>query len=152
MIYLDNASTTFPKPAAVAAAMSCFLSEVGASPGRGGYRAAVEAERMVADVRQRLTRLVGGGDPNRMVFTASCTDALNMAFAGVLEAGDHVVTTVLEHNSVARPLQQRERDGQITLTKVPCTGRGWVDPDAVRQALTPRTRLVTVSLVSFFNG
>src|SRR5205823_2713285 len=86
--------------------------------------------------------------PERFVFTLNGTDALNMAFKGVLADGDHVITTDLEHNSVSRPLRQLELDGRITLNRVPADGGGTVDPDAVRRAVTPRTRLVAVTHAS----
>jgi cysteine desulfurase family protein len=148
MIYLDNASTSFPKAPGVADAIAAFLTEIGASPGRGGYAAAVASERIAEDVRRRLTRLVGGRHPERMIFTASCTDALNLAIRGVLREGDHVVTTLLEHNSVSRPLQALADAGFIVLSRVKFSAGGFVDPDDVAAALTPRTRLVAVTHAS----
>jgi len=152
MIYLDNASTTFPKPATVAAAMQRFLSEVGASPGRGAYAAAITTERIISDVRRVLTRMIGGDDPSRMIFTGSCTDSLNLAIHGVLREGDHVVTTTVEHNSVSRPLETLRQRGFITLTRVPFGADGRVDPDAVAAALQPNTRLVTLNHASNVTG
>ncbi len=84
----------------------------------------------------------------RWAFTLNCTDALNMAIKGVVVDGDHVITTDLEHNSVSRPLRALEQAGRISLTRVPADADGTVDPDAIRRALTPRTRLVAVSHAS----
>ncbi|HEX6993692.1 MAG TPA: aminotransferase class V-fold PLP-dependent enzyme [Gammaproteobacteria bacterium] len=149
MIYLDNAATSFPKPAEVAEAMARFLAEAAANPGRGGHRMAVNAERMLDDVRVRIARLVNGSDPSRVIFTLNCTDALNIAIKGVLpDERVHVVTTVLEHNSVSRPLQGLADAGRIELTRVGCDGQGFVDPDDVRRALRPDTRLVVMTHAS----
>src|SRR3989440_4523 len=78
----------------------------------------------------------------------NCTDALNMAFKGVLREGDHVVTTNLEHNSVSRPLRAMELAGRIGVTRVAADGGGTVDPEAIRRALTPKTRLIAVTHAS----
>jgi len=141
-IYLDNASTSWPKPPAAVEAMTRYLREVGASPGRAAYRAAVEADRIVADVRRKRTDLFGGSDPRRMIFCHNCTDALNMAIKGTLGEGDHVVTTMLEHNSVSRPLQALADARLIELTRVPVSPGGFVDPDDISKAIRPNTRLI----------
>jgi len=154
MIYLDNAATSFPKPAEVADAMSRFMNEAAANPGRAGHRMAVAAEQMLDDVRLRLTRLVDGEDPSRLIFAMNCTDALNMAIKGVLggmiegPAVPHVVSTVLEHNSVSRPLEALSRDGLIELERVACDAEGFVDPDRVAEAMTDRTALVIMTHAS----
>jgi len=147
-IYLDNASTSWPKPPEVAQAMLAYLNEVGASPGRAGHRAAAEAEDLVADARRRLTDLFHGQDPQRLVFCLNCTDALNMAIKGVLRPGDHVVATMLEHNSVLRPLQALADAGVIEWTRVPVGAGGFVDPGAVAAAVRPRTRLIVCTHAS----
>src|SRR5437868_2876548 len=142
MIYLDNAATSFPKPEAVYQALDHFARNSLANPGRAGHRMALEAERTLDDARHLLNQLFHGEAPARFIFTMNCTDALNMAFKGVLGDGDHVVTSDLEHNSVSRPLRALELAGRITLTRVRADSGGTVDPDAVRKALTPRTRVV----------
>ncbi len=146
--YLDNAATSFPKPESVYAAMDrCARTQL-ANPGRAGHKMAVEAERLLDDGRHRLNQFFRGHGPERFIFTLNGTDALNIAFKGVLQPGDHVVTTDLEHNSVSRPLRALELDGQITLTRLPADGGGTIDPDAVRRAITPRTRLIAVTHAS----
>lgn len=144
MIYLDNASTTFPKAPGVAEAMSRYITDVGASPGRGAYALARESGQIVTDTRNALAGFINAPDPDRVIFTASCTDALNIAIKGCLQPGDHVVTTMLEHNSVSRPLEALRRNGVITLTRVPFDDGGFVDPQSVADAITPRTRLVVM--------
>src|SRR5262245_61349486 len=148
MIYLDNAATSFPKPEAVYQALDRFARTELANPGRAGHKMALAAERALDDCRHLLNQLFHGEGPERFVFTLNCTDGLNMAFKGVLVDGDHVVTTDLEHNSVSRPLRAMERDGRITLTRVATDRGGTVDPDVVRKAITPRTKLVALTHAS----
>lgn len=148
MIYLDNAATTFPKPESVYAAMDRYARTALANPGRAGHKMAVNAKATLDDARHRLNRLVNGAGPERVAFAYNCTDALNMAFKGVLHPGDHVVTTDLEHNSVSRPLVKLADDGVITLTQVKADGGGTIDPDAIRKAITPKTRLVALTHAS----
>src|SRR3982075_3494629 len=139
MIYLDNAATSFPKPEAVYQALDAFARSSLANPGRAGHRMALAAERALDDGRHELNQFFHGQAPERWVFTLNCTDALNMAFKGVLTDGDHVITTDLEHNSVSRPLRAMELAGRITLTRVRADGGGTIDPDAIRRAVAPRT-------------
>lgn len=146
--YLDNAATSFPKPEAVYQAMDRFARSSLANPGRAGHKMALAAEHALDDGRHRLNRFFNGKDPDRFVFTLNCTDALNMAFKGVLQAGDHVITTDLEHNSVSRPLRAMELANHITLTRVKADGSGTVDPDAIRAAITPTTRMVAIGHAS----
>ncbi len=152
MIYLDNAATSFPKPEPVYRGMEEFVRTAGANPGRGGHRRAVEAESMITDTRRLLARLFGCARPERIVFGHNATDGLNMAIKGVLRAGDHAITSVLEHNSVSRPLNQLEQDGVIQLTRLPATGDHRIDPDDVARAFRPNTRLVALTHVSNVTG
>ena len=141
MTYLDNAATSFPKPETVYRALDEFARQSLANPGRAGHKMALAAERTLDDCRHLLNQLFHGEAPERFVFTLNCTDALNMAFKGVLADGDHVVTSDLEHNSVSRPLRAMELAGRITLTRVRADRGGTGDPDDGRRAITPRTRL-----------
>ena len=147
-LYLDNAATSFPKPEAVYQAMDRFARSSLANPGRAGHKMALAAEHTLDDGRHRLNRFFNGKSPERWVFTLNCTDALNMAFKGVLQPGDHVITSDLEHNSISRPLRAMELDGVISLTRVKADGNGVLDPDAIRAAVTPKTRLVAVGHAS----
>src|SRR5262245_27090894 len=148
MIYLDNAATSFPKPEAVYQALDRFARSDLANPGRAGHKMALAAERALDDARHLLNQLFHGEGPERFVFTLNCTDALNMAFKGVLRDGDDVITSDLEHNSVSRPLRQMELDGRIALTRLKCDGGGTIDPEAIRQAVTPKTRLIALTHAS----
>ncbi len=148
MIYLDNAATSFPKPEQVYRALDLFARHELANPGRAGHKMALAAERALDEGRHQLNQLFHGEAPERFVFTLNCTDALNMAFKGVLKEGDHVITTDLEHNSVSRPLRAMELAGRVRLTRVHADRGGTVDPDAIRQAMTPKTRLIALTHAS----
>src|SRR4051812_47401010 len=147
-IYLDNAATSFPKPEAVYRALDAFARQSLANPGRAGHKMALAAEHALDDCRHLLNQLFHGKEPERFVFALNATDALNMAFKGVLAEGDHVITTDLEHNSVSRPLRALELAGRITLTRVRADGGGTIDPDEVRRAVTPATRLIALTHAS----
>jgi cysteine desulfurase family protein len=151
-IYLDNAATSWPKPDEVLAAMEDYQRRLGAPAGRGVYREATETERLIAEARRRAADLLGVSQPQRIVFTAGCTDALNLAIRGFLRAGDHVVTTVTEHNSVLRPLRYSYDERYINLTYVPCGADGLIDPGDVARAIAPKTRLIVLNHVSNVTG
>lgn len=152
MIYLDHAATSFPKPEPVFRGMDAFVRSSAANPGRSGHRRAVEAEAMINETRLLLSRLFDFSRPERIVFTLNATDALNMAIKGILRPGDHAITSVLEHNSVSRPLNRLEREGVITLTRLPADENHRIDPDAVVKAFTPATRLVALTHASNVTG
>jgi cysteine desulfurase family protein len=144
MIYLDNAATSFPKPEAVYVAMDAFARTSIANPGRSGHRMALASERILDDTRHLLNRLFRGESPDRWIFTLNCTDALNMAIKGIVNAGDHVITSDLEHNSVSRPLRALEKAGVITLTRI-ASQDGYLDPADVISAISGKTKLVAIT-------
>src|SRR4029078_6105559 len=144
MIYLDNAATSFPKPEPVYQALDTFARTSLANPGRAGHRMAVVAERTLDDTRHRLNQFFRGESPDRWIFTLNCTDGLNLAIKGSVKPGDHVITSDLEHNSISRPLRGLEKAGVISLTRL-ASDQGYIDPDSVRRALTPRTSLVALT-------
>jgi selenocysteine lyase/cysteine desulfurase len=147
--YFDNAATSWPKPEVVYTTMDQFFRNFGVNPGRAGHELAVEAERMIEETRRLLAAFFDyGGDPHRVVFTQNATDSLNIALFGVLQSGDHVVTTRLEHNSVLRPLAHLKRDGGVGVTHVARDSQGYVDPDDIRSAITPKTRVIVVNHAS----
>ena len=151
-IYFDNAATSHPKPPGVPEAVTRALTESNANPGRSGHRAAIEAARIVLDCRERLAALLGAGDPMNIVHCFNCTDALNLAIKGSLHVGDHVIATQLEHNSVLRPLHALEQRRRISLTLVAPRPDGFVDPEDIRAALTPRTSLIVCTHASNVTG
>ena len=109
---------------------------------------ALAAERALDDGRHLLNQFFHGQGPERFAFTLNCTDALNMAFKGILADGDHVVTSDLEHNSVSRPLRALEKAGRISLTRIKADGDGFLNPDDVRRAIMPTTRLIALTHAS----
>lgn len=149
-MYLDNAATSFPKPESVYRAMDQFLRTAGANPGRSGHRMAVEADRVIARARARLARLLNAPRPERVVWTANCTEALNLALKGALRPGDRAVTTALEHNSVARVLRALERRG-VEVVRVPCPG-GRFDLCTFLAQIQPGTRMVAMTHASNVTG
>lgn len=146
-IYLDNAATSYPKPEQVYQAVNHALREVGASPGRGGHRRSLEAGRIMFLAREAVARLFSIPDSSRIIFTHNATGALNLALHGTLLAGDHVITTSMEHNSLLRPLYALRREG-VELTVVPAGSDGIVDPEQISRALRPSTRMLAVGHVS----
>jgi len=146
-VYLDNAATTFPKPAEVIDAMADFCRKRGVNPGRTGFDLALEAEETISGARRALAELFGGTDPNRLVFSLNVTDALNLLINSILEEGDHVVSTCLEHNSVLRPLYRHASRG-VNVDFVPFDTNGYVDPEAIENRLRPNTRLVIINHAS----
>lgn len=146
-IYLDNAATSYPKPEQVYQAVNHALREVGASPGRGGHRRSLEAGRIMFLAREAVARLFSIPDSSRIIFTHNATGALNLALHGTLLAGDHVITTSMEHNSLLRPLHALRREG-VEVTVVAAGPDGIVDPEQIRRALRPSTRMLAVGHVS----
>lgn len=152
MIYLDNAATSSPKPECVVSAVHRALTEVNANPGRAGHGRSLEAGRAVLACRENIASLIGAEDPFSISLQFNCTDALNLAIKGILRKGDHVISTLMEHNSVLRVLMELERRGDISVTLIRPAADGMIDPDDVRRRATPRTRLVVVTHASNVTG
>jgi cysteine desulfurase / selenocysteine lyase len=144
MIYFDNAATSWPKPPEVAQAMTAFLEQVGANPGRSGHRLSIDAARIVFNARQAVCELFQAPDPMRVVFGSNITEALNLALYGYLQPGDHVVTSSMEHNAVMRPLRDLERTG-VELTVLPCAPDGSLDPGSISPAVKPNTVMLVLN-------
>lgn len=151
-IYLDNAATSWPKPEAVYQAVDDYQRRLGAPAGRSGYAEAVAVSHAIETARAQTARLLGLDDSTHLIFTANGTDSLNLVIHGLLRSGDHVVTTVVEHNSVLRPLATLEEARQITVTRVGCNSEGFVDPADVQKSLRPATRLIAISQASNVTG
>ena len=151
-IYFDNAATSHPKPKAVVDAAVRAMTEFNANPGRSGHRAALAAARQVLDTRERLVGLINAPDPMSVIHCFNCTDALNLAIKGSLHAGDHVIATQLEHNSVLRVLATLAARERITLTLVAPRPDGFVDPGDIRAALTDKTALIACTHASNVTG
>lgn len=150
MIYMDNAATTMRKPKevieAVANAMQCM-----GNAGRGAHEASLDASRVIYDTRERLAKLFGAESPKSIVFTNNSTESLNIAIRGVLCPGDHVVTTMLEHNSVLRPLYAMEENG-VELTIVSSDPSGNISYDEMEAAIRPHTKAIVCTNGSNLSG
>lgn len=147
LVYLDNAATSWPKPPEVAAAMLRYLNEIGANPGRSGHRLSIAAGGLVASAREAVAEIFHADDPLRVVFTANGTEALNLALYGLLQPGDHVITSSMEHNAMMRPLRQLEREG-VALTVLACAPDGTLDAAQFAAAIRPETRLIALTQAS----
>ena len=148
MIYLDNAATSYPKPAEhLRRALDKYL-DLGASPGRGGYDAAVQAEMAVEDVRRRLKAFFRAGEGYHVCFAYNSTDALNTLLQGLAEPGCHVVSTCLEHNSVLRPLHNLRDQGRLEFDLVGFNAGGFVRPEEIASAIRPNTKFVVLNHAS----
>ena len=146
-IYLDNASTTFPKPPIVAKAVYSYMTEAGTNIGRGDYSSAYGVEDAVYETRELICGLMGGEDPAQVVFTRNVTESINLLLKGFLDPGDHVVVTSMEHNAVMRPLTQLTAKG-ITISRAACSPQGDLDPSDIERLITPRTKLVLTTHTS----
>lgn len=147
LIYLDNAATAWPKPDNVYSFMVDFYRQYGVNPGRSGFDLAIEAGNILEELRKRLTKFFGGDEnaPERLCFGYNATDALNLIIQGLLKSGDHVITTNVEHNSVIRPVNHQVRDNGVEATYIPFDSNGFIDPDDIRKAFKPNTKLVIVN-------
>jgi len=159
IIYLDNAATSFPKPDIVHDTVREFYSTKGVNPGRTGCDLAIAAEEMIHDTRRSFSAffnksLIDAGktkDPNRLVFTMNATMSLNLVINGVVNPGDHIVTSMLEHNSVIRPVNHKVRDG-AEATYVKPDAEGYIDPEDIRKAIKKNTVLVIINHGSNVTG
>ncbi len=150
MIYLDNAATTCQKPEEVRKAVADAMVSLGNS-GRGAHGASLDASRLIFDTRRLLAELFHGGDPSRVAFTANSTASLNMAIQGLLEPGDHVITTMMEHNSVLRPLYRMEEQG-VELTILPTDEKGAIRYEDMEEAVRKNTKAVVCTHASNLTG
>jgi cysteine desulfurase / selenocysteine lyase len=150
-VYLDNAATSFPKPKAVIEAAGRVLEGVGASPGRGSHKHALEATAVVSDCRQKAAAILGVKDPDRVIFTKNATESINIGLKGWLRQGDRVLYSAMEHNSVARPLMKLASQG-VNAEMIPCSPTGRLDLDALTRLLRAKARLVAMVHVSNVNG
>ena len=151
-VYLDNAATSWPKPPAVLDAAEKFMRECGATAGRGAYRSALLAERWLIDARHQLAQLLGAADGHSIALCSSGTHALNSALWGLLRAGDHVITTETEHNSLLRPLNQMETHHGIRVSVVPSDASGMLNLDVAAEMVCDETRWIAVGQASNVTG
>lgn len=150
-VYLDQAATSFPKPPCVAAAMTEYLTHVGANVNRGVYGTAQQAELTTLRLRQRLCELFAFDHPTHAVLTPGNTWGLNLVLGGALRPGDHCIVSAMEHNAVMRPLQRLAKQG-VLFDRIPCDGDGFLDLTALEGLFRPNTRLVVLAHASNVSG
>ena len=151
MIYLDYAATSGRKPEAVYEASDRVMREVSGNPGRSGHKISLEAGAIVAEARLLCSRLFHAPASETIAFGVNTTEALNLGILGMVEKGDHVITSSLEHNSVARPLEHLKDEG-VEVTKIRADLENGVDPDAVEAAIKDNTKLVVMTHISNVTG
>lgn len=144
-IYLDYAATSWPKAPGVVEAVAKAMEEDAANPGRGSHKMAVRASRILFDTRKALAKLFRIANPNDIAFMLNTTMALNQAIKGMIQPGDHVVATAVEHNSIRRPLEYLKTSLGIEVTYVETNESGALEPNQVKQALRSNTKLVAVN-------
>lgn len=150
MIYLDNAATTMHKPPEVIQAVVEAMQSMG-NAGRGAHSASLGASRTIFDTREKICKFVNGTNPKQVVFTSNSTESLNIAIKGLLEKGDHVITTALEHNSVLRPLYEMQEKG-VLLTIVESNSKGTLDYENIEKAIQTNTRAIICTNGSNLTG
>lgn len=150
MIYLDNAATTLHKPEGVAEAMITALTSMGNS-GRGAHKATLDASRMIYGTREKLAELFHISDPMRIAFTCNATESLNIAIQGILQPGDHVITSVCEHNSVLRPVYRMAKRG-VTYNMLPADKKGVIQYDQLTSLLKKETKAIVITHASNLTG
>ena len=146
-IYLDNASTTFPKAPDVASAMADYITNCGININRGSYALAYDVEDTIYTTRQRLNTLFNGHDPSHVTFTQNVTMSLNMVIKGLLKAGNHILVSSMEHNAVMRPLTQL-LDKDITFDIIPCDKTGSVQLESIEALIRPNTVAMIINHAS----
>lgn len=153
-IYLDNASTTFPKPQVVADAVYQYITHAGTNISRG--TCATSSENLVYTTRELLCEFFGAEDSKNVIFTKNVTESLNIVIKGLLRSGDHVLVSAMEHNAVMRPLQQIGTEltadnapaDAITFSRIPCDAEGALHLDALPQRIRPNTRAIIMTHAS----
>lgn len=150
MIYLDNAATTMYKPQVVVDAVVNAMTSMG-NAGRGANEASLSASRIIFDARDRLCKLFNGTNPKQIVFTNNSTESLNIAIKGLLNSGDHVITTMLEHNSVLRPLYEMKEKG-VELTIVKSNEKGTLDIADIEAEIKENTKMIVCTNGSNLTG
>lgn len=151
MIYFDNAATTRYKPDEVYDAFNYYVREIGTSPGRGSYSAAIQASRMLYNARKTVAHYFGVYDPSNVAFTKNSTEAINLFFQGHLRRGDHVLITPFEHNAVLRPLHAMKEEGLIDYTVIDKQDINNLD-ECLNKYLRPNTKLFATTLASNLTG
>ncbi|MEA1975863.1 MAG: aminotransferase class V-fold PLP-dependent enzyme [Bacillota bacterium] len=151
-IYLDNAATSRIKPKAVREAMINYYDNIGCSPGRGGYQLSIDSGRILLEARIAICKLFNSEEPEKVIFTHNITYAINMLLKGLLKKGDHVITTMMEHNAIIRPLNHLIGDIGIEVDFIKADGKGEIDSNDIESAIKSNTKLIITTHASNVTG
>ncbi|WP_415876245.1 aminotransferase class V-fold PLP-dependent enzyme [Clostridium sp.] len=144
MMYLDNAATSFPKPLCVYDAVNDCLRNYCANPGRASHALSLQCELKIIECRENLAKLLNIDNPMRIIFTSNTTEGLNIAIKGVLHPGDHVITTMIEHNSVLRPLESLKKIG-VEITMLSVDSNGYVSLSEIKNSIKKNTKALVIN-------
>ncbi len=147
MIYLDNAATSFPKPSEVYEEVLNCMRNYAANPGRGSYDMSVKAALKIMETREEICQLFNISSPFDLIFTCNATEALNIGIKGVLKRGDHAISTVIEHNSVLRPLHSMSENG-VEVTLVSVDKAGYININDINEAIKENTKMIIINHAS----
>lgn len=146
-VYLDNASTSYPKPECVSQAVCHYIENIGANVSRGNYRSAYSADEVVYETREALRKLFNATDSKNVIFMSNVTYSLNVLLKGLLKSGDHVLVSSMEHNAVMRPLSQLMQQG-VTFDRIPCSSEGYLIAETLHKMLKPNTKAIIMTHAS----
>lgn len=151
-VYLDNASTTYPKPKEVIDSMYNYMLNVGGNAGRGNYSNSIESNRVIFDARENICNFFKFNLPSNVIFTNNVTTSLNILIKGILKDGDHIITSSMEHNSVIRPIVACEKSLNLKVDIIKSTHNGFIDIDDFKSKITSKTKLVVITQASNVTG
>lgn len=151
-VYLDNASTTFPKPIEVVNSIHDYMLNIGGNANRGNYSNSLESNRQLLLARERICNLFGFNDPKNIIFTNNITTSLNMLIKGLLKSGDHVISSYMEHNSILRPLHDCKENLNVDLTLVKASNEGFINALDIKKSIKSNTKLIILSHASNVTG
>ncbi len=147
MIYLDNAATSFPKPSEVYDQVLNCMKNYCANPGRGSHDMSVKSALKIMEAREEICELFNIPSPLNLIFTSNATEALNISIKGALKRGDHVISTVIEHNSVLRPLHSLFEDG-VEVTLVGVDKSGYINFNDIKKEIKKNTKMIIINHTS----
>ena len=151
-VYLDNGSTSFPKPKVVADSIYNYLTNVGGNPGRSNHPKSLAANRVLYDTREKICNFFNFNKAENVIFTNNITSSLNILLSGIIKPGDHVITSSMEHNSVIRPLYNLSQNSNIELDIAQANSQGITDVETIRKLIKPNTKLIVITHASNVTG
>ena len=151
-VYLDNASTSFPKPREVANSIYNYLTNIGGNPGRSNHYHSMESNRIIFNTREKIASFFNFPTIENIIFTKNITESLNILLNGILKKGDHVITSSMEHNAVIRPLHLLKNLHNIELSIVNAPNTGIISSEDVKKEIKENTKLIIITHASNVTG